>query len=76
MRVSPRMSFEGPGDKLQVLNRTNAAVLKDAYGDDTDAWKNKICPALRRAGVLPRADEGRAAPAHPCGKGSAGETTG
>ena len=36
----PVLTFKGQQKGL-VLNRTNAAVLSAAYGDDTEAWKGK-----------------------------------
>lgn len=36
----PVLTFEGQQKGL-VLNRTNATVLTDAFGDDTDAWMGK-----------------------------------
>jgi hypothetical protein len=38
--TKPVLYFVGK-EKGVVLNRTNADILAEAYGDDTDGWKNK-----------------------------------
>lgn len=36
----PVLSFQGKSKGL-VLNKTNANIVSDQYGDETDAWKGK-----------------------------------
>ena len=39
-KSKPALKFIG-GDKMLVMNRTNAETLARAYGDDTDNWTGK-----------------------------------